>query len=79
MVSILRSQRSAQLGTRFLNGCGSLGGRDSGLWQIEGTSGPDIVAMSGDGSGERVAVQQCNSILPSVRGVQPFFRFSAAG
>jgi putative ABC transport system permease protein len=40
--------------------------------QIEGVSGPDIVAMSGGGSGERVAVQQCNALLPAMLGVKPF-------
>ena len=40
--------------------------------QIEGSSGPDIVAMSGAGSGERVAVQHFNSLLPSMLGVKPF-------
>jgi putative ABC transport system permease protein len=40
--------------------------------QIEGVSGPDIVAMSGGGSGERVGVQHCNALLPAMLGVKPF-------
>jgi len=40
--------------------------------QIEATSGPDMVAMSGAGSGERVAVQHFNSLLPAMLGVKPF-------
>lgn len=40
--------------------------------QVEGTSGPDMVAMSGGGSGERVAVEQFNSLLPAMLGVKPF-------
>jgi putative ABC transport system permease protein len=40
--------------------------------QIEGTSGPDIVAMSGGGSGERVAVQQANALLPTMLGAKAF-------
>jgi putative ABC transport system permease protein len=40
--------------------------------QIEGVSGPDMVAMSGGGSGERVAVQHFNSLLPAMLGVRPF-------
>ncbi|MGB9510681.1 MAG: ABC transporter permease, partial [Candidatus Acidiferrum sp.] len=40
--------------------------------QIEGVSGPDMVAMSGAGSGERVAVQHFNSLLPAMLGVKPF-------
>jgi putative ABC transport system permease protein len=40
--------------------------------QMEGTSGPDIVAMSGGGYGERVAVQHFNSLLPTMLGVKPF-------
>ena len=40
--------------------------------QIEGVSGPDIVAMSGGGSGERVAVQHFNTLLPTMLGVKPF-------
>ena len=40
--------------------------------EMEGTSGPDIVAMSGGGSGERVAVQHFNSLLPTMLGVKPF-------
>ncbi len=40
--------------------------------QIEATSGPDMVAMSGGGSGDRVAVQHFNSLLPAMLGVKPF-------
>jgi putative ABC transport system permease protein len=40
--------------------------------QIEGVSGPDIVAMSGGGSGERVAVQHFSALLPAMLGVKPF-------
>jgi putative ABC transport system permease protein len=40
--------------------------------QIEGVSGPDIVAMSGGGSGERVAVQHFSALLPTMLGVKPF-------
>jgi putative ABC transport system permease protein len=40
--------------------------------QIEGVSGSDMVAMSGGGSGERVAVQHFNALLPSMLGVKPF-------
>jgi putative ABC transport system permease protein len=40
--------------------------------QVEGTSGPDMVAMSGGGSGERVAVLQMNALLPTMLGVKPF-------
>lgn len=40
--------------------------------QIEGVSGPDIVAMSGSGSGERVAVQHFSALLPTMLGVKPF-------
>jgi predicted permease len=40
--------------------------------QIEATSGPDIVAMTGGGSGERVAVQHFNSLLPAMLGVKAF-------
>jgi putative ABC transport system permease protein len=40
--------------------------------QIEATSGPDMVAMSGGGSGERVAVQHFNSLLPAMLGVKAF-------
>jgi len=40
--------------------------------QIEATSGPDMVAMSGGGSGERVAVQHFNSLLPTMLGVKAF-------
>lgn len=41
--------------------------------QIEGISGPDIVAMSGGGSGERVAVQHFNALKPAMLGVKPFW------
>lgn len=40
--------------------------------QVEGVSEPDIVAMSGGGSGERVAVQHFNALLPRMLGVKPF-------
>jgi predicted permease len=40
--------------------------------QMEGVSGTDMVAMSGGGSGERVAVQHFNSLLPAMLGVKPF-------
>jgi putative ABC transport system permease protein len=40
--------------------------------QMEGVSGTDMVAMSGAGSGERVAVQHFNSLLPAMLGVKPF-------
>jgi putative ABC transport system permease protein len=40
--------------------------------QIEGVSGPDIVAMSGGGSGERVAVQHFNARLPAILGGTAF-------
>ncbi len=40
--------------------------------QMEGVSGTDMVAMSGGGSGERVAVQHFNSLLPAILGVKPF-------
>lgn len=40
--------------------------------QLEGVSGPDMVAMSGGGSGERVAVQHMNSLLPGMLGVKAF-------
>lgn len=40
--------------------------------QIEATSGPDMVAMTGGGSGERVAVQHFNSLLPAMLGWKPF-------
>jgi len=40
--------------------------------QIEATSGPDIVAMTGGGFGERVAVLHFNALLPSMLGVKAF-------
>jgi putative ABC transport system permease protein len=40
--------------------------------QMEGVSGPDMVAMSGGGSGERVAVQHFNSLLPAMLGAKAF-------
>jgi putative ABC transport system permease protein len=39
--------------------------------QIEAVSRPDMVAMSGGGSGERVFVEQANSLFPAMLGVKP--------
>jgi putative ABC transport system permease protein len=40
--------------------------------QIEGVSGPDIVAMSGGGFGERASVQHSNARLFPLLGLKPF-------
>jgi predicted permease len=40
--------------------------------QTEATSGPDMVAMSSVGSGERAGVQHCTLHLLSLLGVKPF-------
>jgi len=40
--------------------------------QIEGVSGPDIVAMSGGGFGERASVQHSNARLFPLLGLRPF-------
>jgi predicted permease len=40
--------------------------------QFEATSGPDMVAMSSAGSGERAGVQHCSLHLLALLGVKPF-------
>ena len=40
--------------------------------QMEGVSGPDIVAMSGPGFGERASVQHCNARAFPLLGLKPF-------
>ena len=39
--------------------------------QIEGVSGPDVVAMSGGGFGERASVQHCNVRMLPLLGLKP--------